>query len=147
MTVKSNTHNSASQSDNPKKNQDAKKKTGLTAKVAHLDSNTSGRPAKAGSAGQAVTQREAQTAQLSPEVVSLPISEKIKATAPRSVALARPVVGRQWNDSRIPSLEDHIRIVQMLHGADRDMKKAAKDLAKRLDVSRKEALEALRACS
>lgn len=147
MTVKSNTRNSANQRNKSKKNQATKKKTGPTVNSAHSDSNTASHPSKAGSSGQAVTQREAQTAQLSPEVVSSPTSEKIEEPATRTAALARPVVGRQWNDSRIPSLEDHIRIVQMLHGADRDMKKAAKDLAKRLDVSRKEALEALRACS
>lgn len=65
------------------------------------------------------------------------------ATVP--TALARPVAGRQWNDSRIPSLEDHIRIVQMMHAGERNLKGAAKDLASRLNVSRKEALAALRA--
>ena len=67
------------------------------------------------------------------------------ATVP--TALVRPVAGRQWNDSRIPSLEDHIRIVQMMHVGERNLKGAAKDLASRLNVSRKEALAALQACS
>lgn len=78
----------------------------------------------------------------SPAIIS---SNSTSTTPDVRGALARPVAGRQWNDSRIPSLEDHIRIVQMMHAGERNLKGAAKDLASRLNVSRKEALAALQA--
>ena len=79
--------------------------------------------------------------------LNTPVTTSSNPTSTVRTALARPVSGRQWNDSRIPSLEDHIRIVQMMHAGERNLKGAAKDLACRLNVSRKEALAALQACS
>lgn len=142
MTGKSNTRNSKSQSHKPKSKQ------GINSK------------AKA-STGTALVKDKADTVLLSSQTGDLLVQEsretdtlivpstvlEAKETKAARTSPVRPVAGRQWDDSKIPSLEDHVRLVQMMHVGERNLKNAAKDLAARLGVSRKESLAALQACS
>jgi len=141
MTVKSNTRNLKNQGSKPSGNKNSKGSSRPKAMPTSVPAPESS-VAQSSQPGDIVVQdsRELDT----PAVTS----SNLTPTAPTvRAALARPVAGRQWNDSRIPSLEDHIRIVQMMHVGERNLKGAAKDLARRLNVSRKEALAALQACS
>ena len=142
MTVKSNTRNLKNQGSKPSGKQNSNQKgkgssrpKATTATVLAPESSVS----QSSQPGDVVVQdsRELKT----------PVATTSNPLATVPTALARSVAGRQWNDSRIPSLEDHIRIVQMMHVGERNLKGAAKDLASRLNVSRKEALAALQACS
>ena len=142
MTVKSNTRNLKNQGSKPSGKQNSNQKgkgssrpKAIPASVLPPESSVS----QSSQPGDVVVQdsRELKT----------PVATTSNPLATVPTALARPVAGRQWNDSRIPSLEDHIRIVQMMHVGERNLKGAAKDLACRLNVSRKEALAALQACS
>jgi hypothetical protein len=140
MTVKSNTRNLQNQGSKPAGKQNSNQK-----------SKGSSRP-KTNAALVAVSESSLTGDLVVQDLVVLDTkvvsSSNLVSTTPEvRASLARPVAGRQWNDSRIPSLEDHIRIVQMMHVGERNLKKAAKDLACRLNVSRKEALAALQACS
>lgn len=139
MTVKSNTRNLKNQGSKPFGNKNSKgssrPKASMTS-VAVPESSVSQSSQTEDLAAQEPLELD------SPAIIS---SNSTSTTTDVRRALARPVAGRQWNDSRIPSLEDHIRIVQMMHAGERNLKGAAKDLASRLNVSRKEALAALRA--
>jgi hypothetical protein len=145
MTVKSNTRNLKNQGPKPtgKQNSNQKSKESSRPKanaplVAAPESSISGSSLTGDIGVQDLVVLDTKAAPSSNPVSTMPT---VAAT------LSRPVAGRQLNDSRIPSLEDHIRIVQMMHVGERNLKKAAKDLACRLNVSRKEALAALQACS
>ena len=145
MTVKSNTRNLKNQGSKPagKQNNTQKSKGSSRPKI----------NAPLVAASESIVSESSPTGDLVVQDLVVLDTKAVSSSNPASItptvraALARPVAGRQWNDSRIPSLEDHIRIVQMMHVGERNLKKAAKDLACRLNVSRKEALAALQACS
>jgi hypothetical protein len=148
MTVKSNTGSSKNQGAKPSGN----KNSNQSGKGNSRPSSSS-RPSVSHVSGVLVdSQKDKPLVQGSREQAAEEASSAASVVGARekkstNAGLSRPVAGRQWNDSRIPSLEDHVRIVQMMHAGDRNLKNAAKDLARRLDVSRKEALAALQACS
>lgn len=142
MTVKSNTRNSKNQGYKPKSKQGSNGKT-KASNIVVLVKDEADAVALSPQVGNLLVQEESGTDTLTVLSVASGTPEIKNAR----MDLVRPVAGRQWNDSRIPSLEDHVRIVQMMHAGERDLKSAAKDLAVRLGVSRKEALAALQACS
>ena len=142
MTVKSNTRNLKNQGSKPSGKQNSNQKGKGSSRPKGIPASV---PAPESSVSQS-SQMVDIVVQDSREL-NTPVTTSSNPTSTVRAALARPVSGRQWNDSRIPSLEDHIRIVQMMHAGERNLKGAAKDLACRLNVSRKEALAALQACS
>jgi hypothetical protein len=145
MTVKSNTRNLKNQGSKPSGKENSNQKSKGSSRPKAIPTSV---PAPESSVSQS-SQPGAIVGQERLELKTPAVaSSNLTSVVPTvRAALARPVSGRQWNDSRLPSLEDHIRIVQMMHAGERNLKGAAKDLACRLNVSRKEALAALQACS
>ena len=142
MTVKSNTRNPKSQSHKPKSKQISNGKTKASTGVSLVKDEADTVLLNSQTGGTLV-----QESRMTDTLIVLSATPGTPEIKNARTDLVRPVAGRQWNDSRIPSLEDHVRIVQMMHAGERGLKSAAKDLAVRLGVSRKEALAALQACS